>query len=311
MEQEELERIKKDVSILDVATKLGYTVKQEGRTFTLKEHDSIKFYLDTNSYYRFSNQHGGDIFNFVMELTDKTFPEALDFVTDGKSSYLKINERPPEVAIEKEKEPFVLPKKSDTQKHVFAYLTQTRYLDADLVSDCLKKGLIYEDERRNAVFVGHSYESSKEPVFATRRGTGYSDFKRDVKSSDQSVGFRVDLGADKLFVTEAPIDLLSLICIANMKGMDSSQYNYLSLCGVAKDKVLYNFLDHHENTKKVIFALDNDEAGEKAMQKMMNHLKENYPKLKLAHFKFSENDLNDQLKKMKKEKALKEQTMEV
>ena len=309
MEQEELERIKKDVSILDIATRLGYTVKPEGSRFTLKEHDSIKFYPDTNSYNRFSTGRGGDIFAFVMELTDKTFPEAFDFITNG--IYSKTNEKSAEAIITKEKEPFVLPKKSDTQKHMFAYLTQTRYLAAELISDCLKKGLIYEDERRNAVFVGHSYENAKEPVFATRRGTGYSDFKRDVKSSDQSVGFRVNFGAEKLFVTEAPIDALSMICIAAEKGIDVNQYNYLALCGVSKEKVLYNFLDHNTNTKQVIFALDNDEAGQKATQKMMNHLKENYPKLKLAHFKFSENDLNDQLKKIKKKKAFKEQTMEV
>lgn len=311
MEQEELERLKKDVLITDVAAKLGYHVKQQGRLFTLEEHDSLKMYPDTNTYYRFSNGHGGDIFNLVMELDGKTFPEALDFISSGKASYARAKEKTTASAVAKPKKPFALPPKSDTQKHVFAYLTQKRELDKDLVSNCIKKGLLYEDDRRNVVFVGYSYADSKKAVFASKRGTGYSNYRGDVESSNQEVAFRVDLGADKLFVTEAPIDALSMMCIADMKGIDPKQYNYLALCGVNKQKALYNFLKHNENTKQVIFALDNDIWGQKAMQQMSQHLNENYPHINLAHFKFNEHDLNDQLKKMRQQKAHDEQTMEV
>lgn len=317
MEKQNLEVLRQEIPITDVAQSLGYTVKKEGSVYSLQEHDSLKLFPETNTFYRFSNQHHGSIFDLVMELEDKSFAEALDYIQKAYSSHVKAPSpdkvRPPTAPanIQSEtKEPFVLPPRNDTHKHVFAYLTQKRYLDAELVSECMKRGLLYEDERHNAVFVGYSYEKPKHPVFATRRGT-YSNFKRDVKSSDPSVGFRISHSASSLFVTEAPIDALSLICIAKLNQKDPNQYHYLSLCGAAKEKALYRFLDHHKEVKQVIFALDNDKAGKDATDKMCKHLKEQYPNIRLSQFRFKENDLNDHLKALKTKKAPKAQDVEV
>lgn len=68
-----------------------------------------------------------------------------------------------------------LPEKSDTSKNVYAYLTKTRGIPANIVNDCLKNGTIYQDERRNAVFVG--YDDNKQAKYAARRGTFTPDGK--------------------------------------------------------------------------------------------------------------------------------------
>ena len=38
----------------------------------------------------------------------------------------------------------IIPNANDTAKHVFAYLSKTRLIDKEIISDLMKKGLIYE-----------------------------------------------------------------------------------------------------------------------------------------------------------------------
>ena len=51
----------------------------------------------------------------------------------------------------------------------YAYLTQTRYIDQDIVQDFVNRKMLYQDVRGNCVFV--AYDEKKEPVFANFRGT--------------------------------------------------------------------------------------------------------------------------------------------
>lgn len=80
-----------------------------------------------------------------------------------------------------------------------------------LVEAFLLSGDIYEEAKRhNVVFVGR--DRSGTPRYAHVRGTA-DPFRQDIAGSDKSYPFRYEGNGNQLFVFEAPIDLLSFICL--------------------------------------------------------------------------------------------------
>ena len=62
----------------------------------------------------------------------------------------------------------------------------------------------------NAVFVGRDEDGV--PRYAHQRGTA-GNFRLDVKGSDKAFNFCYRGEGERLFVFEAPIDLLSFLCL--------------------------------------------------------------------------------------------------
>lgn len=117
------------------------------------------------------------------------------------------------------------------------------------------------------VFAGR--DTKNIPCFAHCRGTT-DKFRLDVAGLDKSYGFCYQGNGSQLCVFEAPIDLLSFICLFPKDWQNSS---YLSLGGVA-DKALIWYLNDHHDISKVFLCLDSDEAGEKASRRIAEELPE-------------------------------------
>lgn len=192
-----------------------------------------------------------------------------------------------------------LSERSDTSKHVYAYLTITRCILENIVKDCLDNNLIYEDVRKNAVFVGYDSEH-KVPKYAARRGTftpdGIEPFKRDCTGSDKNFAFRLEgKSCETIYVAEAAIDVLSLAALED-KFNGSGAYKektYLSTGGAGIDSALEQFCKTHD-VKTINICFDNDEAGKNGMEKVMQKFRErgytvNDMRASMAH------DYNDEL----------------
>lgn len=292
-----LDYIKRGVSILQVAEDMGFTLQQIGGYYTLKEHDSVRFYMDTNSFHRFSADVGGSTIDFVKHFGGMNDKEA---ILTLKEKYVgnRLDSLPqyaPELTAAPEPKKFVLPDKIEGKyARVFAYLTKTRCIDADIVQGLMTDGLIYEDKNHNVVFVGK--DASGQPAFATRHTTlTQSNYKRDVAGSSQDVGFHIDHSATRIYVTEAPIDALSIMCLRKQQGHDIQDANYLATCGTGKDATLYYWLKSHPQIKEVILANDNDEAGQKASRKIFQTLKKDFPEIKISTLKIQGKDANEHL----------------
>ena len=94
-------------------------------------------------------------------------------------------------------------------------------------------GDIYEEAaHHNAVFVGRDEDGV--PRYAHQRGTAGS-FRLDVKGSDKAFNFCYRGEGERLFVFEAPIDLLSFLCLFKK---DWQKQSYLSLGGVGEKALL-------------------------------------------------------------------------
>ena len=223
----------------------GEPLERAGAEYRWKKHDSLT--VRENKWYRHSRSKGGGPVDFVMEFYGRSFTEAVAML---------LGETPP---MPKPDTPeFRLPPRSPDSSKARKYLTEVRRIDEDVTDFFLSGGDVYESAaHHNAVFVGR--DETGIPRYAHSKGTTGS-FRADVKGSDKSIPFCYRGEGDRLFVFEAPVDLLSFLCLYKK---DWQKQSYLSLGGVS-EKALMTFLSDRPNIKTVFLCLDSDEAGNAA-----------------------------------------------
>ena len=244
----------------------GYDFKQSGKYYQCKQHDSLMIYADRQGFvWNSRNINGGDAIDFLRKVEGKNFPEAIEAII-GESAAVSYTPIP---KYKTEPEQLVLPEKADGKyNRVFAYLSQTRGISADVISDFMKSKQLYQDTKGNCVFVG--YDENGSAKFGSIRGTlTEKKYRGDCKNSDKRYAFH-QMGADttKLYVFEAPIDLMSHCAMTDLVYGKSAYKGQtrLALCG-SSDVALEAFLERHKEVKVLHFRLDNDEAGRAAVEK--------------------------------------------
>lgn len=242
--QEQIDRANA-VSLEEFLRSQGEELIRSGQEYRWKKHDSLT--VRDNKWFRHSQSKGGFPIDFVMEFYGKSFPEAVALLLND-TGYVP----------EKDEPQFRLPARSRGAETVCGYLSEKRKISPSLLDVFIKSGDIYEDAtHRNVVFVGRDKNSI--PRYAHTRGIE-DNSRRDVSGSDKSCGFSYSGTGNQLFVFEAPIDLLSFICLYSDKWM---QRSYVSLGGVS-GKALDRFLSERNDISKVYLCTDNDEAGNSA-----------------------------------------------
>ena len=106
--------------------------------------------------------------------------------------------------------PMILPDRHKDNRRVYAYLTQTRGIDRDVVRAFLDSGRLYESAgHHNCVFV--TFDENGNPAYAAQRGTNpHRPYKKDVYGSDKITGFPIfRQNSTKVIAFEAPIDMMS------------------------------------------------------------------------------------------------------
>ena len=233
----------------------GEQLTRAGNEYRWKRHDSLT--VRGNKWYRHSQSKGGAPVDFVMEFFGKSFTEAVELLT-GEKGAAPPPDRPSPAPISD----FRLPPRSPDNRTARNYLTAARRIDEDVSGFFFSTGDIYEEAaHHNAVFVGR--DESGVPRYAHQRGTAGS-FRLDVKGSDKAFNFCYRGEDERLFVFEAPIDLLSFLCLFKK---DWQKQSYLALGGVG-EKALLRFLSDRPNIKTVFLCLDSDEAGNDACSRL-------------------------------------------
>ena len=254
-------------------------MKRVGRYYTLHEHDSVRIDPARNCYWQnsvagrngigeggsvidFAQRfvHNGDLHLALKELTARVSGGAAPVENNIRKSEM-INQEPRELK---------LPKRGKDMHRVYAYLTQTRCIDQDIVQDFVNRRILYQDVKGNCVFVSRDQEGK--PVFANFRGTlSNKRFLGDVPGSDYSKGFYISNGADKLILTESVIDAMSVMSILHGQGVDYKQYDYMPLSGATKQEAIIRHLQE-KPMREILLALDHDVAGVKNMQGIHDRL---------------------------------------
>ncbi len=294
------EQIKRDIHITDVAREMGFHVKKVGNYFTIEEHDSVRITRD-NYYFRNSTGEKGTVIDFVMNFSGQGKNTVLQNLAEKLNYHISIIDFPesrPSFG-EKQEKTFVLPQKAASMRNMFAYLTQARYIDSEIVQELVNRKMLYQDVRNNCVFV--SYHADK-PVFATLKGTNtYVPFSGDVSGSDYRYCWHMGNGSQRLQVYEAPIDAMSRMSMFLHSGKNYLDYDYLALTGTGKYEAVFHHLRAAEAEGRpytdVYVCTDNDSGGTLCLENISRTLKQDFPDTAVhADRPLITNDWNDELK---------------
>lgn len=261
------------VDIVEYARSQGLELKRAGRDYRVSNFPGgFLITPEKNNWNWFAENKGGGVVQLCMELENKTWQDAIgtliqeDMVAIQRSDW---QSREPE----KPKE-FHLPDRNNTTKHVYAYLTKTRKIDADIVKQMFGRKLLYENTQRSCVFVG--YDKNGIPRHASVRSTNTTGnvYKKDVSGSQKKYSFSVTGKTNVLNVFEAPIDALSYMTLQKMNGR-MPQDSYVALGGVSMT-ALDQYVQDHPDIHAIRICTDNDEAGQRAAEHIAEKYSERY-----------------------------------
>ena len=223
-----------------------------------------------------ATEQGGRAISFVKQFYGLSYPDAMSLLLgdDLGGSYPAAKEKEPEPA-----KPFVLPPQSESMRRVYAYLLKQRCIDREILNAFVRKKLIYESceksrdgtkEYHNAVFVG--FDEHGVPRHAHKRGvyTHGKSYRGNVSGCDPRYSFHWTGSSDRLYVFEAPIDLLSFL---TLYPQDWQKHSYVALCGTSEHAMLW-MLEQNPQIRKVALCLDHDEAGIEASGQHEDTLRE-------------------------------------
>ena len=260
--QEQIDRANQ-ADLVSFLQSQGEQLTRAGNEYRWKRHDSLT--VRGNKWDRHSQSKGGAPIDFVMEFFGKSFTEAVELLTGEKGAA-----PPPDRPSPTPFSDFRLPPRSPDNCIARNYLTAARRIDEDVSGYFFATGDIYEEAaHHNAVFVGRDKDGV--PRYAHQRSTA-GNLRLDVKGSDKAFNFCYRGEGERLFVFEAPIDLLSFLCLFKK---DWQKQSYLALGGVG-DKALMCFLSDRPNIKTVYLCLDSDKAGNDACSRLVKLMPEGY-----------------------------------
>ena len=260
------------------------------------KHDSIT--IRGSKWFDHKNQTGGGAIKFMQEFYGMDFQTAVQELLGQRVTPL--SHSPPKAIAKEEKKEFRLPEANTNMHRVYAYLIKQRFISPDIISHFAKQHTLYEDkEHHNAVFVG--LDENGVPRQASKRSTNSygNSFRITCQGSDTRYSFAHFGESKRLYVFEAPIDMMSFL---TLYPKDWQKHSCIAMNGVYENAVLAA-LKNHSNLSEVILCVDNDEGGIEAVDRLKDILSENgYTDVKRLAPKFK--DWNEVLKAKNGVKAL-------
>ena len=231
-------------------------------------HDSIT--LRGSTWFDHKNQVGGGAIKFMQEFYDMDFQTAVHELLGQRVTPL--SHSPPKAIAKEEKKEFRLPKANTNMHRVYAYLIKQRFIAPEVITHFAKQHTLYEDkEHHNAVFVGLNEDG--EPKQAHKRSTNSvgGTFRITCGGSDTRYSFAHFGENERLYVFEAPIDMMSFL---TLYPKDWQKNSYIAMNGVYENAVL-TALKNHSNLHEIVLCVDNDEGGIEAVDRLRDILNEN------------------------------------
>ena len=275
----------RDLALEKVAYELGLDPDPKDQHKWLNEHHIIN--ITGSKFYDWKHlKGGGGAIDLVMHANQCDFKQAVAWLNDrfGEGATLEAVTYKTREIIQTEPVLKFTPPVPEESKWlaVRKYLTRSRKLPSGLVDSLHQQGLVYADERQNAVFIRRSLDESQ-ITGATLRGTAGADntFKGLAKGTKRSEGwFYFQQGGqssdpiNRAVLVESSIDAMSF---AVLDRNDSRRTIYLSTDGAGQ--VPFEFL---RQLKDVIVAYDNDEPGNLMAQRVLSQLPNSVRKIPKA-----------------------------
>ena len=260
------------VDLAEFLRRQGEKLIRSGPEYRLASDHSIT--VQGNEWYDHAVKEGGGPISFVQQFYNLSYPEAVTCLLDGEQGAVYV---PAPKRAEKPKREFVLPTANQNMRRVYAYLLNRRFLDRNVVNAFVRAGLLYEScekfkdrEYHNAVFVGK--DENGVPRHAHKRSLNSlgKTFRINVEGSDPRCSFHYTGTSNRLYVFEAPIDLMSFL---SRYPRGWQEHSFVALCGTAEHAMLW-MLERNPCLRTVCLCLDHDEAGIEASGRLAEILHE-------------------------------------
>lgn len=271
---DEEKQLANSVDLAEYLRVRGEKLERAGREYKLiysddsGSHDSIT--IRGSKWFDHKNQTGGGAIKFMQYHYGMDFPTAVQELLGQRVTSLSSVPLKSTNQSEKQKD-FRLPEANDNMHRVFAYLIKQRFIAAEVITHFAKRKLLYEDKKHhNAVFVG--VDENGVPRQAHKRGTATfgKSFRQTVEGSDTKYSFAHFGESGKLFIFEAPIDMLSYL---TLHPENWQEHSYIAMNGVYENAVL-TALKGHENLFEIAICTDNDVGGIDSADRLSDILKE-------------------------------------
>lgn len=333
--QHRLNQIKEQVKIVDIALEFGLNVtRSKSSLASLKEHDSVIIYTETNSFFRFSTGVGGDVLAFMQHIPeiDMDFKEAYSYCLN-KIDFHKAPTKPneykqpqiktvPRSATEIESDILAQCQFEPKVSNVIAYLIKERKIDAEIIYDHLNKRLLKQEKNdkgyRSCIFLGRD-EAGHVVSGCKRACSPQSKFKQECVGNNYDYGWFYDPEVDTfkgkgaynpnkpLICFESEIEKMSFMTLLKMNGKDLNKYCYLSTGSATKYMTIIKTVERL-GFKNVIIAYNDDfekilNTGQLHAKCAQDMLKSKFDiDAKILTPQKGINDWNDELKKTVLEK---------
>ena len=272
---DEEKQLANSVDLAEYLSVRGEKLERVGREHKLiyydssGKHDSIT--IRGSKWFDHKNQVGGGAIKFMQEFYDMDFQTAVQELLG--QTVTPLSNSPPKADTQEPKpREFKLPEPNSDMHRVYAYLIKQRFISADIITYFAKQHTLYEDKtHHNAVFVGLNEKGV--PKQAHKRSTNSvgGTFRITCGGSDTRYSFAHFGEDERLYVFEAPIDMLSFL---TLYPNDWQKHSYIAMNGVYENAVL-TALKNHSNLSEVILCVDNDEGGIEAVDRLRDILNEN------------------------------------
>lgn len=230
----------------------GERLRKEGSQYRVLRYPGLV--ISGNKWYSHTLQTGGNTIDYLIKIECVDFKKAIELLSNTKMVISHDKET-------KDAKGVSIPQRNVDDKRVIAYLVKTRGINKDIILPFIKQGRIYESAgTHNCIMTG--IDSNGVIRYIMQRSTlDTSNLKYESKGSDKRYSFSLKGLSDILCVFESPIDLFSYMSLQN-EAMKAKPH-MLSLGGVT-DIALTAYLKRFPCVQKIVFALDNDNAGHKA-----------------------------------------------
>ena len=252
--QEQIDRANQ-ADLVSFLQSQGEQLTRAGNEYRWKRHDSLT--VRGNKWYRHSQSKGGGPVDFVMEFFGKSFTEAVELLTGEKGAA-----PPPDRPCPASLSDFRLPPPNNDNRIARNYLTAARRIDEDVTGFFSLPAAIFT--RTQPTTTPYLWGGTRTEYRATPTAKGTAgNFRLDVKGSDKAFNFCYRGEGERLFVFEAPVDLLSFLCLFKRRGRNKAICHW-----AAWEKKPCAFLSDRPNIKTVYLCLDSDQAGNDAYSRL-------------------------------------------
>jgi hypothetical protein len=289
----------RDLAVKDVAWELGLH-HEEGKW---KGHGNI-INIDGSKFYDFApdqQKGGGGAIDLVMHVNQCNFRQAVVWLHERfgeagveRAAIAHVKNRAADI-IQTEPHPQFTPPVEDKANWsaVEHYLTQFRGIRSDCVQMLYNQGLVYADDKQNAVFVMRNLDGQRNGAFLRGTRGENNSFKGYSKGTQRRDSwFYFHLGGKATDKTSTAI-----LCKSPIDAISRAMLEYLIRGDVPPERTVYMAIDdikslpleRLQKVPNILVAFGNDKSSDTAAQRVLELMPQSQIKKSQAH------DWNQQL----------------